>query len=63
MGMFHDYVYQLERTFPQLAGAGSFFLVALALMSGCLLLYFATRRRVHLLASMTIGAYLLPFVL
>ena len=61
--MFNEYVYQLERTFPQLAGTGSFLLMALLLMSSCMALFLVTRRRVHLLAAMTIGIYLVPFVL
>lgn len=56
-----DWAYLMERTFPQLHGAGSFFLGALFVLAICLGLYFITRSRTHLLTSLSIVLYLLPF--
>lgn len=58
-----DGTYHLERTFPNLAGAGNFLLLALATMTLCALLFLVTRKKVHLLACATLGAYMLPLVI
>ncbi len=57
-----DWVYLIERTFPNLHGAGSVFLGALFVMSLFLAMYLITRKRTHLLVSATIALYLMPFV-
>jgi hypothetical protein len=58
-----DWIYQLERTFPNIAGAGTFLLGALAVMAVCGTLYLVTRKKVHLLALATAGSYVLPLML
>ncbi len=56
-----DYAYTLERTYPQLAGAGLFFMTAVAVGLLFTALYFVTRKRVHLLSAFAAVAYVVPF--
>jgi hypothetical protein len=63
MATLNEWAYQLERTFPNVAGAGTFLLGAFAVMAVCATLYVVTRRKVHLLTLATAGGYVLPLML
>jgi hypothetical protein len=58
-----DLTYLLERTFPQLNGAGAFFLGTLVVATVFLLMFLFTRKRIHLVVTLAALAYVLPFVL
>jgi hypothetical protein len=58
-----DWAYHLERMFPNMHGAGTFVLGAIALGIVCLTMFAVTRRKTHLLALLAIALYVLPFML
>ena len=63
MGLINDWMYTLERTFPNLAGAGTFFLCAMLVVAFCGAMYLLTRQKVHLLTLACVGVYMIPLVL
>ena len=58
-----DWIYHLERTFPNIAGAGTFLVGAIAVMTVCAGMYLVTREKAHLLTLATAGGYVLPLLL
>jgi hypothetical protein len=52
----------LERTFPNLRGAGMFFICALMVIAIYGFLFVMTRKKVHLLPMLAVVLYLLPFM-
>jgi hypothetical protein len=60
--LFADWAYILERHFPNLRGAGDFFLCGLFVVVGFGFLYAMTRKKIHLLPIFAVVLYLLPFI-
>ncbi|HEV7302110.1 MAG TPA: hypothetical protein VGN72_22425 [Tepidisphaeraceae bacterium] len=63
MGLINDWVYMLERTFPNLAGASTFLLGALLVIAVCAVMYLFTRQKVHLLTLGSAAIYMVPLML
>jgi hypothetical protein len=58
-----DWAYTLERTYPNLHGAGEFMLGGLAVALLCMTGYAVTRKKTHLLALLAVVLYMLPFMM